>query len=157
MTVINFQIDNGFFNFRVAGILFKEDKVLVHKRINDSFYAFPGGRVEMFESTENTIIREMKEELGVDVTIDRLLWVCEQFFGDTDSKYHEICFYYLIECNDNNLLDKEDLFYITEGKNKFEFRWIDVKEIENEFVYPVFIKNRIQDLPTTIEKIVDID
>lgn len=111
----------------------------------------------MLESTENTIIREMNEELGINVRVNRLLWICEHFFNHNDSKYHEICFYYLIECNDNNLLNKEDLFYITEGKNEFEFRWIDVKEIQNEIVYPTFIKNKIQNLPTTIERIVDID
>ena len=52
---------------------------------------------------------------------------------------------------------KGDLFYITEGKNKFEFKWVDIKEIKNEIIYPVFIKNRIQDLPETIERIVEIN
>lgn len=155
--MINFKIDNGVFNFRVAGILFSKNKVLVHRLINDNFYAFPGGRVEIFESTENTIIREMNEELGVTVKINRLLWICEHFFTHNNSKYHEICYYYLIECNDHNLLDKEDVFYITEGKNKFEFRWIDVTDIKNEIVYPIFIKDNIENLPITIERIVDTD
>jgi len=155
--MINFKIDNGVFNFRVAGILFYKNKVLVHRLINDNFYAFPGGRVEMFESTENTIIREMNEELGVTVKINRLLWICEHFFTHNDSKYHELCYYYLIECNDNNLLDKGDKFYITEGKNEFEFRWIDVTDIKNEIVYPAVIKDNIENLPSTIERIVDTD
>jgi len=90
--MINFKVENGVFNFRVAGILFNKNKVLIHGLINDDFYAFPGGRVEMFESTENTIIREMTEELGITVTINRLLWVVEHFFNN-DSKYHKICFY----------------------------------------------------------------
>jgi hypothetical protein len=63
----------------------------------------------------------------------------------------------LLECNDNNLLNKGDLFYITEGKNEFEFRWVDVTNIQNEIIYPTFIKNKLQSLPTTIERIVDID
>ena len=155
--MINFKIDNGVFNFRVAGLLFYENKVLVHRLINDNFYAFPGGRVEMFEDTENTIIREMNEELGVDVRVNRLLWIFEHFFNHNNNKYHEICFYYLIECNDNCLLNKGDSFYITEGNNEFEFRWIDLKDIQNEVVYPTFIKNKIENLPITIEKIVDID
>lgn len=83
-------MENGVFSFRVAGILFRKNKVLVHRLINDDFYAFPGGRVEMFESTEHTIIREMNEELGVDVTVDRLLWICEHFFTLNSNKYHEI-------------------------------------------------------------------
>lgn len=155
--VINFNVDNGTFTFRVAGILFHKNKVLIHRLISDNFYAFPGGRVEMFESTENTIIREMNEELGINVRVNRLLWICEHFFTHNDSKYHEICFYYLIECNDNNFLNKGDLFYITEGKNDFEFKWIDIKDIQNEITYPTFIKDKIQNLPITIERIIDIN
>ncbi|WP_297430026.1 NUDIX hydrolase [Clostridium sp.] len=155
--MINFKIDNGVFNFRVAGLLFDENKVLVHRLIKDDFYAFPGGRVEMFETTETTIVREMNEELGINVKVNRLLWICEDFFNHNDNKYHEICFYYLIEYKDNNILNKEDLFYITEGKNEFEFRWVDTKYIKNETIYPAFIKDRIHDLPTTIERIVVID
>ena len=155
--MINFKTANGIFNFRVAGILFNKNKVLVHRLLNDDFYAFPGGRVEMFEITENTIVREMKEELGINVTVNRLLWVCEHLFTHNDSKYHEICFYYFIECNDNNFLEKEDLFYISEGSNEFEFRWVAVADIRDHVIYPTFIKDKIGDLPVNIEWIVDID
>lgn len=155
--MINFKMDNGVFNFRVAGLFFHENKVLVHRLIKDDFYAFPGGRVEMFEATENTIVREMNEELGINVSVNRLLWICEHFFNHNNNNYHEICFYYLIECNDNSIINKGDLFYITEGKNEFEFKWVDIKDIKNERIYPVFIKDRIKDLPTTIERVVDID
>ncbi|GKX29172.1 DNA mismatch repair protein MutT [Vallitalea longa] len=155
--MINFKIDNGVFNFRVAGILFHDNKILVHRLIRDDFYAFPGGRVEMHETTENTIIREMKEELGISVSINRLLWVLESFFTNKDDKYHELCYYYLIECNDKSILDKGDKFYITEGKNEFEFRWIDVTNIEDINLYPEVLKDRIDKLPYNIERIVDIN
>ena len=155
--VINFKIDDGVFNFRVAGLLFYKNKVLVHRLINENFYAFPGGRVEMFESTDNTIIREMNEELGINIKVNRLLWICEHFFNHNNNKYHEICFYYLIECNNDSFFNKGDLFYITEGNNEFEFRWIDVEDIQNEIVYPIFIKNNILNLPNTVEKVIDID
>lgn len=155
--MINFKTENGVFNFRVAGILFNENKVLVHRLLNDDFYAFPGGRVEMFENTENTIIREMKEELDIDVIVNRLLWVSEHFFTHKDSKYHEICFYYLIECEDSNLLEKGDVFYVTEGNNKFEFKWVGLADIRKHVIYPTFIKDKIKDLPITVERIVDVD
>lgn len=153
--MINFKVDNGVFNFRVAGILFNGDKVLVHKGIGDDFYAFPGGRLEMFETTENTIVREMKEELDIDVEVERLLWVCENFFNLNDKKYHEICYYYLIKCNDEKLLEKDDVFYIKEGKNEFEFKWVTKDEVKNEIIYPTFIKDRLNNLPENIERIVE--
>ena len=63
----------------------------------------------------------------------------------------------MIECNNDSFLNKGDLFYITEGNNKFEFKWIDVEDIQNEIVYPIFIKNNILNLPNTVEKVIDID
>lgn len=153
--MINFNIKDGIFNFRVAGILLNNDKVLIHRLMKDDFYAFPGGRVEMFENTEDTIVREIQEELGAKVRVNRLLWVCEQFFTHQDSKYHEICFYYLIECEDQELLERGNLFYVTEDKNEFEFRWVSVTEVKNEPLYPTFIKDRIRELPITVERVVD--
>lgn len=111
----------------------------------------------MFESTEDTIIREMKEELDIDITINRLLWVSEHFFNHEKNRYHEICFYYLIECNDEKLLGSSDTFYITEGKNNFEFKWVQINDIQSTVLYPTFIKHRLNDLPVTIEKVIDSD
>lgn len=154
--MINFKTEGGVFNFRAAGIMFHENKVLIHRLINDNFYAFPGGRVEMFENTESTIVREMREELEIDIEICRLLWICEHFFTLNDNKYHEICFYYFIKCNDKKLFDREDLFYVSENSNMFEFKWVPLIDIENEVLYPEFIKKRLNNLPTIVERIVDI-
>ncbi|MDF2547489.1 MAG: hypothetical protein K0R93_2387 [Anaerosolibacter sp.] len=153
--MINFKTKEGIFNFRVAGILLYEDQVLIHRSMKDDFYAFPGGRVEMFEQTEDTIVREMEEELGVTVRVDRLLWICEHFFTHENHQYHEICFYYLIECKDASLLGRGNLFYVTEGKTEFEFRWVPLEKVQDESLYPTFIKRRLEDLPATVEHAVD--
>ena len=50
----------------------------------------------MLELTEDTIGREMKEELGIDIEVERLLWIGESFFSIEGVKFHELCFYYLI-------------------------------------------------------------
>ena len=148
--MINFKSENGIFNFRVAGILFNNDKVLVHRGIKDDVYAFPGGRLEMFETTENTIVREMKEELGIDVNVNRLLWICESFFNINNKKYHEVCYYYLIECKDEEFLKKGDIFYINENGNELEFKWVTIEEAKNEVIYPIVIKDRLHNLPKDI-------
>lgn len=155
--MINFKSENGVFNFRVAGILFHDNKVLIHRGIEDDFYALPGGRVELLEDTETTIIREMEEELGIQVEIERLLWVCQSFFNLGDNKYHEICFYYLINCGNKESITKEDVFLVSENDKTFEFKWVPINEIEKEPFYPTFVKNRLGDLPTTIESIIDFE
>lgn len=55
-----------------AGVIIKEDFVLIGKRkAQDRFggkWEFPGGKVEEGELPEDCLIRELKEELNIDVT-----------------------------------------------------------------------------------------
>ena len=48
------------------------------------------------EDAEKALAREMQEELGVDVCVDRLLWVVENFFNYQDNPYHELGLYFLM-------------------------------------------------------------
>ncbi|PWK14352.1 NUDIX domain-containing protein [Tumebacillus permanentifrigoris] len=41
-------------------------------------FDLPGGRVDILEPSNVTIVREFAEELGVEVQVDRLLWVVER-------------------------------------------------------------------------------
>lgn len=55
----------------VAGVLSEGDKFLITQRHNDEggLWEFPGGKVEAGESEPEALIRELREELGVDVEI----------------------------------------------------------------------------------------
>jgi 8-oxo-dGTP diphosphatase len=61
---------------RVAVLIIDRDKILLFYRFkeNRTYYALPGGHVETGEALEETAIREIKEELNLDVTLDRKLW-----------------------------------------------------------------------------------
>lgn len=56
-----------------GGIIIKEKSVLLIRRMNsrtvNNLWANPGGKVEDGESLEDTCIRELSEELGIDVEI----------------------------------------------------------------------------------------
>ena len=57
-----------------AIIPFPTDKILLIKRSTPPFvgyWALPGGRVDSGETVEQTIVREVKEETGLDITIMR--------------------------------------------------------------------------------------
>ena len=57
-------------------ILSRGDKVLLGRRTIEprrGYWSLPGGYVELGESAEEAVTREAREELGVDVRIDRLL------------------------------------------------------------------------------------
>ena len=157
MIMINYKHGEFRFNFRVAGLIFNDKRLLVHRMKKDDFYALPGGRAEMMENTEMTIVREMKEELDIDVRVDRLLWIGEHFFNYNGEKFHEICFYYSLECTDKNLNIKDSSFETVEEGHEFEFKWVSINKLKDEVFYPVFIKDRIHNLPKSIEKFVEID
>ena len=51
-------------NVRAAAFIIHNNKVLTHRNINKDHYCIPGGRIEIGESSEETVKREIQEELG---------------------------------------------------------------------------------------------
>jgi 8-oxo-dGTP diphosphatase len=62
-------------SYRAAVILLQDDKVALIERLRAGlhYFTFPGGHVEPGETPEQAAVREAKEELGLDVSIQRLL------------------------------------------------------------------------------------
>lgn len=155
--MICFDRGENRFNFRVAGVVINNGKILLHKTVEDDFWALPGGRNELLEYTKDTLIREMKEELDEEIIIDRLLWVVENFFEFDNKNYHEISFCYLMKFNEKSLiLNKRESFLGVEEDVKLIFEWFDIKDIDDIVVYPTFIKEKIKALSNNIEHIMHI-
>ncbi|HSX13070.1 MAG TPA: NUDIX domain-containing protein [Chlamydiales bacterium] len=59
----------------VAGVIFSQDRnsVLLVKRRDVPVWVLPGGGIDRDESSENAVIREILEETGFTVKIDRLI------------------------------------------------------------------------------------
>ena len=55
-------------------------KILVHKNVKSDHYTLIGGRVEIGENSADTVIREVKEELGKDIEIIGYISTIENFF-----------------------------------------------------------------------------
>ena len=80
MSDILFKTDEYIFSYRVGGVLIHNGKVLMQNAEGDDGYAFIGGHVAFGETTDETLAREFKEELGADIKIERLIMVNEIFF-----------------------------------------------------------------------------
>ncbi|MEO0036820.1 MAG: hypothetical protein RIQ59_31 [Bacteroidota bacterium] len=71
-----------------AAVINKEDKILCVKRnLNNLEYIsykweFPGGKIEPNETSEETIIREIKEELNLTIKVNRFLLKVEHTYPD---------------------------------------------------------------------------
>ena len=86
----------------VRAIIVKEDKILMaySKKYND--YMFPGGGLEKNEAVEVALLRELKEELGVN-SIEKMalcLKVVELRGYNEINNINQVSQYYLVKTND---------------------------------------------------------
>lgn len=158
MKDILFKTDDYIFSYRVAGICIQNGKVLLQKPTNDTGFAFPGGHVALGETNEETLKREFKEEIGVDITVGDLKWVGEIFFPWGDKPCHQICLYYSVALDDQSQIPQIDEFIgdeQLEGRDfKIEFHWISLDETENIEVYPTNTSELIKKLDDGVQHFV---
>lgn len=147
MSDILFRKDGWVFSYRVAGIAEKNGKVLLQKPTNDNAYAFPGGHVEFGETNEETLIREFKEEIGADISVGELKWVAEVFFPWGESPCHQICLYYAINIESDDI-PEEGMFMAKEhieGRNfDLEFHWVPIEKLDETEIYPTNAKTLLK-------------
>ncbi len=127
---------------RVAGVLWYEKKLLVHRLVSDNFWALPGGRVEKGELSHNALQREWKEELQVNIQLHQLLWVMENQFEYNQQTYHEIGFYYHISLDADSYLPLND-FETSENGIHFLFHWLPFAQIAPADLRPNAIRHQL--------------
>lgn len=151
--MLRFDVGDSRFNYRSAAVIIHDDHVLIHRSEKDNFWALPGGRVEFFESSEDTIPREILEELGLDRTVVRLIWHVENFFEYIGKKFHEVSNYFLAELTEYPEIVSEIDFSGIEEELDLIYRWVPVNKLPEYVLKPSFLVKGIQDLPPKIEYI----
>ena len=148
---ISFKIDDKKFNYRVCAMMISNGSILAMHDERSPYFYLPGGRVEMGETAEHAVIREVQEELGVTPKIIRPLWLNQAFFTeDVDHlHYHELCIYFLMDISDTDLLSRGRQFSLKEGEHTHVFEWLEFDRLKDEYFYPIFLKKSIFDLPET--------
>ena len=97
---ILFDVDGELFSYRVGGVLIKDDQVLLTKGEDD--YSLPGGHVQIGETSSDTVIREFKEETGLDVEPLNVISTYENFWNWDDKKCHQLCIFYRLKLKDES-------------------------------------------------------
>ena len=93
--------EKSWFRYRTGAFIIKEDKMLFVKSKIGGYYYMIGGGVHLGETSERCVEREVYEETGMKVQVERLAVVCENFFlgngGDIDGlDCHTLEFYYMV-------------------------------------------------------------
>ena len=116
--------------FVVTGIIKYKNKILILKKSNKDYnypnkWSFCSGYIKEFESAEDTVLREIKEEINLKAKIikkGKLLQVVDK---NRKRIWHVMPF--LCKVNSNNVnLDHENV----------DFRWIDYKDINKYKTVP---------------------
>ena len=72
------------------GVCVKDGKVLLCLPKDRSYSYLPGGHIEFGETGREALVREMKEETGLDATAGELLGVVESSFVQKGERHCEI-------------------------------------------------------------------
>ncbi len=153
-----FKTENFVFSYRLAGVLIRNGKVLLHRTLKDPGYAFPGGHATFPESNEETLIREFKEEISADIVVKDLKWVGEIFFPWQGKPCQQICLFYQIDLLDETQVPQDGSFLAREsfdGKTfDLEFSWVSMEEIDTILLYPPLAKQLLFNLDDGVQHFV---
>jgi ADP-ribose pyrophosphatase YjhB (NUDIX family) len=141
------------FHLRAAAIIRDGERVLLHRVGDDPFWALPGGRVEIGETAEAAVRREMQEELGTEVRIDRLETIVENLFSYRGRPQHGVELHFALRLPEDSPLLGMPLFERFEtgaGLNgepastvRLEFRWFHASELATLDLRPSFLSAKL--------------
>jgi 8-oxo-dGTP diphosphatase len=107
----------------VAAIIVYNQKILCVQRGANKYtyishkWEFPGGKIEVGESKDHAIIREIDEELGLKITVEREYITVQHQYNDFHITMHS----FICNCDQLNI-------HLTEH---IDFKWLNVNELSD--------------------------
>ena len=147
--------DDGILNIRVGAIIIKDGKVLMVGNNRANYLYSVGGRIKFGETSEEAVVREVFEETGVKMEIDRLGFVHENYFyGDSPANLgkliYEISFYFYMKVpNDFSPACSS----LTEDNCKEFLRWVALDE--DIKMYPEFFRTELKNPTDTVKHFIN--
>jgi 8-oxo-dGTP pyrophosphatase MutT (NUDIX family) len=137
-----FHVEHQVFNYRVAGVLIEDSKVLIHRMKNDTHWSLPGGRVKLGEDAKSSLKREMIEELALHVEAVKHLWTIENFFTYNGKEVHEVGLYFKVQASKSLPFHNGEEFTVEEA-DRLVFKWVPLQNLNDYVVYPVVVKDKL--------------
>jgi 8-oxo-dGTP diphosphatase len=132
-----------------AAVIFRGGEFLISQRrqsdrVEPGRWEFPGGKVEFSEDPKSCLVREIREELNLEIAVGELLDVSSHVYELSDRRLHVVLLCYLCTLVGGELknLAVDDARWITIDEiDGFTFAAADIQLVNA-------LKHRIRDFPT---------
>ncbi len=141
----------GLINLRAGAIIMRDGKFLMVTNGKSDYLYSVGGRIKFGETAEEAVVREVYEETGARLEIDRLGFVHENYFyGDSPSNmgkliYELVFFYYM------KVPEDFEPKCAAETSDGFEERLCWISPDDPVKFYPDFFRTELKNPETTVK------
>ncbi|HFU4012052.1 TPA: NUDIX hydrolase [Streptococcus suis] len=130
------RLDNQVFGVRATALLIKDGKIFLTKDSKGRYYTI-GGAIAVNETSQDAVVREVKEELGIDSCVNQLAFVVENQFTYEGIDFHNIEFHFIVDPIGE--MSKE----MIEDSLKQACEWIELDKLVNLDVVPAFLAHEL--------------
>lgn len=106
-----------------AFIINEKGEVLLQQRNKEpekGFWSIPGGKVEWMETFEDAVKREVKEECDVEVTVEKLLGICDHIVKQENQHWVSPSFLCRIKNGEPKIM---------EPSKHLDMKWFDLNSL----------------------------
>ncbi|HEY9721094.1 MAG TPA: NUDIX hydrolase [Oscillatoriaceae cyanobacterium] len=124
---------------RVAVVLAQEGKLLLvrHRKGEDTYWLLPGGGLDYGESLAECAARELREETGLEIAVERPIYLSEAIAPD--GARHILNLYVLAHLTGGTLQAAEEAVIA-------EVAWVPIETLPGLRMYPAIAEELLQDL-----------
>ncbi len=120
----------------VLGVFLNQGKILVFQgkdKVKDETFFRPlGGGVEFGETSENALIREIREELGLEIKEPEYLGTLENIFVYQGEPGHEVVLIYDAQFVDPKVYEETNLHYVESDGEDLRCQWLALEDVERQ-------------------------
>ncbi len=159
MTAVDcsFTHEDNWFRFRTGALIVAEGQALFMYSDTAQHYYSLGGAVQLGETIEDAVRREVQEETGIDFQIDRLLCLIQNFFqgtyGSIDGKIcHTLEFIFLMKAPEQMLFDAHS---VNMDGDQEGLVWLPLDELDQYDIRPTTLISLVRQPPETFTVLVN--
>jgi 8-oxo-dGTP diphosphatase len=119
------------FEFSAGGIVYRKNpnlQILMCQHSQHHGWVFPKGLIDKGEKKEETAVREVKEETGIDAEIEKELEPTSYWYQWEGDKVKKTVYFYIMKFKGG---DTNDHDYEME-----QVEWIDYNDVSEKLTYP---------------------